>query len=39
MKIKLYDRVGLNEEKLQILDNEITKRRYQFDRAEMSLLF
>ena len=23
---KLYDRVGLNEEKLQILDNEITKK-------------
>ena len=27
-KDKLYDRVGLNEETLQILDTEITKKQF-----------
>ena len=32
-KNKLYDRVGLNEETLKILDTEITKKRYQLDQG------
>ena len=34
-KNKLYDRVGLNEETLKILDTEITKKRYQLDQGVM----
>ena len=34
-KNKLYDRVGLNEETLKILDTEITKKRYQLDQGAM----